>query len=790
MEALLGRLLGGRYRVEEYIGGGAAADVYRIWDTQRSCSLAIKVLRAYLSDTPEFTVRFRREAEVLSRLQHPNIVRLYGLEQEGTLLYMVMDFVDGPSLARRLADSRRPLTLDEAVAVTEDLCAALAYAHRSHVYHRDIKPANILLTKQGKALLSDFGIARLTEASSLTAFAIGTPAYMSPEQGQGRELDGRTDIYSLGIVLFEMLAGRPPFVGDDSPYEKGSTQAILYEHANRQPPPLRTFNPAVAPEVGAIVAKALAKSPNGRFQTAEEMAARLREAAAMAPTRTLTIQAPRFAQVTVDGEPRGTGPVTVRGLPDGAHTVRVEAPGFDSYEHTIMVPEVESLTVSLEAQGAAMSDVPRPARPAGGPPRQPPPVAYGGLSGWRGPRGPLLLLAAAAGALTLTLALAVLVVALLAHGGGDEEEGPSVTDGATPKATATPTLGPKGTAAKTPRATATPGHPGSPTPRPTAGTTPTGAGPSDLLSGDVVSISLAEGQTKSWSFYGEAGQLLEVRADRDPTGNVSPGLKLVDPAGEDVFSESDYQARGYLRVSHFLEETGRFRIVLSGGGGSGPATLRFWLDPFTDIEPTVELRESLELPEEIDRFRFQGQPGQLVEIRMVRDPTGPVTPKFTLFNPFGDEIIDEYDYRDTGHLVDWRVLDDAGLFYLAVRASEEHQVGPYTLEVAVDPFIPFAIGQSASGSITKPVQRDRYQFEGTAGQKVYVQVDRDPAGNVTPAFELYDPFWTKVCNEYDWQDDGTVTGECSLKFTGRYTLAVGARGNTQSGGYSVLLEAR
>jgi len=798
MEALIGQRLAGRYRVEEYLGGGAAADVYRVWDTQRSCNLAIKVLRSHLADAPEFTARFHREAEVLSRLQHPNIVRLYGLEQQGELLYMVMDFVDGPSLARRLAAAKAPLPLGETAAIAEDLCAALAYAHRSQVYHRDIKPANILLTKEGKALLSDFGIAKLTEASSLTSFAIGTPAYMSPEQGRGSNLDGRSDIYSLGVVLFEMLAGRPPFVGDTTPYEKGSTQAILYEHANRRPPPLRSINPTMSPEVEAVVAKALAKSSGARFQSAEDLAARLRQPANAMQTRTLTIAAPRSSSVYVDGRLRGSGPLTVGGLSDGAHTVRVEAPGFMNYEHTIMVPEVPSLTVSLQAQApsAPSETVPvtpalRPASPPPvGPPRRPPQVAQGGAWKRGGPRGPILVLVATAGVLTGVLVLAVLIVALLARGGG----GASVAGGKDGGTTATPTA--SATATRTPTSAVT-GATRTPTRSPTstagakltATSTPSG-GPDTLTSGDTVTATMARDAKTSWSFHGEAGQLMELRADRDPTGNVSPAFEVFNPSGKSVLSESDWNGRGYLQVSQILEDTGNFRIVLSGGNGSGPVTLRFWLDPFTGIEPTVELRESLDLPAEIDRFRFQGQPGQFVEVRMVRDPTGPVTPKFTLYNPFGEKVIDDSDWQDTGYLVRSAVLNDAGLFYLNVQAAHEGQVGPYALEVAVDPFIPFAIGQSAFGSITKPVQRDRYQFEGTANQTVYIQVDRDPAGNVTPTFALYDPFWTSVCEEYDYQDDGTVTGECSLKFTGKYTLAVGARGETQSGGYSVLLEAR
>src|SRR3990172_7094037 len=229
MSALIGKTLKGRYRVEEYVGGGGMADVYKVWDVRRSCYLAIKLMRQSLNEFEEFGERFKREADVLGRLQPPNIVRFYGIEQDDDIgpSFIVMDYVDGPTLATKLKTSRHPLSTQEMVPLIDDIAAALDFAHEHGIIHRDIKPSNILISRDGRGLLSDFGIARLTDAMTMSYHGIGTPAYMSPEHCGGKELTAASDIYSLGVVLYESLAGRRPFVGDLRRGEAPTSASIM-----------------------------------------------------------------------------------------------------------------------------------------------------------------------------------------------------------------------------------------------------------------------------------------------------------------------------------------------------------------------------------------------------------------------------------------------------------------------------------------------------------------------------------------------------------------------------------
>src|SRR3972149_11765080 len=246
MPGLEGRVLCSRYRVDEYVGGGGMADVYKAWDLERSCHLAIKLVRQSLGEFEELGERFKREADVLARLQHPNIVRLYGFEQdedEGQA-FIVMDFVDGPTLASKLKITRGPLPIAEVVSITEDVAAALTYAHNQKIFHRDIKPSNIIIAHDGRAVLSAFGIARLSDALTMTYQGIGTPAYMSPEQCEGKDVGAPSDIYSLGVVLYECLTGRRPFLGDFGRGEAPTTANIIQEHVEMPPPAPAGGNPA------------------------------------------------------------------------------------------------------------------------------------------------------------------------------------------------------------------------------------------------------------------------------------------------------------------------------------------------------------------------------------------------------------------------------------------------------------------------------------------------------------------------------------------------------------------
>jgi hypothetical protein len=412
MDVLIGRTLRGRYRVEEHLGSGAMADVYKVWDNARTCWLAIKVLRPNLVLSPGFADRFQREAEALKRLDHPNVVRFYDIEQDRDVAFLVMEYIEGSTLEARLAEAEGPLPMDEIASITQDVCSALAYAHRMDVVHRDTKPANVLLAPEGRALLSDFGISRLGESPTTTMFPIGTPAYMSPEQCEGKELEATSDIYSLGVVLFEMLTGHRPFQGRTGPFEPGSSRAIFYEHINEAPPSVTDLNPNVGTAVEDVVMRALAKLPQYRHQSAEDLASALTEAVPDVGVRRLTIEAPAGAGVYLDNEYHGDGRVTIEGVANGPHRVDVIQEGFQRYVRRITFPETRHLAPTM----VRASHPPTALAPSGigegradprvaEGPSLPPPVRARVLRGWR--PGSLLWLSMA-GAIAVAVAAVVL----------------------------------------------------------------------------------------------------------------------------------------------------------------------------------------------------------------------------------------------------------------------------------------------------------------------------------------------------------------------------------------------
>lgn len=331
------------------------ADVYKVWDQTRSCHLAIKLLRQSLSEFEEFGERFRREADILSRLQHPNIVRLYGFEQDEDegLAFIVMDYVDGPTLANKLKIARGPLSPSEVVSITNDIGAALAYAHSQGVLHRDIKPSNIIIARDGRAVLSDFGIARLSDALTLTYQGIGTPAYMSPEQCEGKEPAASSDIYSLGIVLYECFTGRRPFLGDMGRGDPPTTANVIKEHLELPPPAPTDVNPSLPTEVEQVILRTLAKDPTYRYQSAAELAHDLRVASGVPVLPALRVTTrPGSAKVYVDGQLRGVSPLEVAHLPPGPHEVKVELSGFRTHVETIDLDQPTTIEVPLERETA------------------------------------------------------------------------------------------------------------------------------------------------------------------------------------------------------------------------------------------------------------------------------------------------------------------------------------------------------------------------------------------------------------------------------------------------------
>ncbi|MBN2469205.1 MAG: protein kinase [Anaerolineae bacterium] len=262
----------GKYEIVERLGRGGMAEVYRGYHAALDRYVAIKLLHAFLSDDPEFKSRFEKEAQNVAKLKHPNIVQVYDFEydQANESYYMVMELIEGPTLKDHLFDldkANEQMTLAEALRIVHDSGAALAYAHRQGMIHRDVKPANLMLDKDGRVVLTDFGIAKIVTGVQFTASGgmVGTPAYMAPEQGLGEAGDERSDIYSLGVILFQLCTGRLP-------YEADTPLATILKHLNEETPRPTQINPSLPREVEKIILKAMAKEPDDRFDTAQEMA--------------------------------------------------------------------------------------------------------------------------------------------------------------------------------------------------------------------------------------------------------------------------------------------------------------------------------------------------------------------------------------------------------------------------------------------------------------------------------------------------------------------------------------
>src|SRR5215469_1715700 len=277
------RLLGGRYELDGIVGRGGMAEVFRARDIRLDRVVGVKTLRDDLARDQTFQARFRREAQSAASLNHPSIVAVYdtGEDMVGNLPvpYIVMEFVDGRTLRDLLRDDRRLLP-ERALEITDGVLRALDYSHRNGIVHRDIKPGNVMLTRNGDVKVMDFGIARAVADSQMTmtqtAQVIGTAQYLSPEQARGERVDARSDLYSTGCLLYELLSGRPPFTGD-------SPVAIAYQHVKEDPIPPSQLDPEVPAWADAIVLKAMQKNPADRYQSAGEMRSDIQRALQGAP---------------------------------------------------------------------------------------------------------------------------------------------------------------------------------------------------------------------------------------------------------------------------------------------------------------------------------------------------------------------------------------------------------------------------------------------------------------------------------------------------------------------------
>jgi len=367
----IGKSLSGRYVLEELLGQGGMSAVYKATDPNLKRVVAIKMIHAHLSNDPGFVSRFEEEAAAVAQLRHPNIIQVYDFnhDDESDAYYMVLEFVPGETVQQhleRLNESGRKLSSTKAIEYMIDICEAVGYAHQRGMIHRDIKPANLMLSVTGQAILMDFGIAKIVggQRHTATGAVVGTAMYMSPEQIKGESPDNRSDVYSLGVTLFEMVSGQPPFKAD-------SAMTLMMMHVNDPVPNIKDLNPDVPNALVAVINKALAKDPADRYQTAAQMASALREAMNQAKTDAVDAPLPPGATMIEETEPARSEP---------SATVVEPAPTGDVDVGGTLVetdlPESASTTGSQTGAAGTMVEPPmeKPA-PAPVPQQTPPPPA-------------------------------------------------------------------------------------------------------------------------------------------------------------------------------------------------------------------------------------------------------------------------------------------------------------------------------------------------------------------------------------------------------------------------------
>lgn len=352
----------GRYEIISELGQGAMGVVYKATDPLIDRIVAIKTINLGLAqdEKEEYEGRFYQEAKAAGRLSHPNIVTIYDVGKSGEVAYIAMEFLQGREI-RDVLDDGEVLPVAQTLDIVSQVAFGLAYAHEHGIVHRDVKPSNIMMIRDGHVKITDFGIARMESASvrTQTGMVLGSPKYMSPEQVMGKVIDQRSDIFSLGVMLYEMLTGKAPFVGEN-------VNAIMYQTLNGIPPPPSTLNPGVPDMLNFIVAKALAKSLDDRYQNAKDLANDLRacrenlprasdsNAAAKSPASTRAALPEASSLVARVDEGDESKPVPTLGL----------STAFDSFGATMRlaamttsVEEVEALSKTLKMARPSMADL-------------------------------------------------------------------------------------------------------------------------------------------------------------------------------------------------------------------------------------------------------------------------------------------------------------------------------------------------------------------------------------------------------------------------------------------------